>query len=167
MSVAGQVFWGKYRGEVTGNMDPLGKGRVQISVPDLLTDGWAMPCAPGAGPDVGLVAIPPVGASVWVEFEAGRLDSPIYSGGFWETGQFPVAAGPDQPDTKVWAGEAFRIEIVDAPGREALTVQLTTATGTALVQADSSGLELDFQGTTIKLDAIKVSINGANLEVLK
>jgi uncharacterized protein involved in type VI secretion and phage assembly len=162
-----QAFWGKYRGEVTGNVDPLAKGRVQVSVPELITEGWALPCAPGAGPDVGLFAIPPVGASVWVEFEGGQLDSPIYCGGYWEDGQTPVPPGPDQQATKAWVGETFRIEIVDAPGKEKLKIELTTATGVARIETDGSKMELDLQGTTITLDPVKISLNGSNLEVLK
>ena len=67
-------FFGKYRGRVEKNVDPERLGRLQLSVPVVLQDvstGWALPCVPYAGPGVGLFAIPPVGASVWVEFEGG------------------------------------------------------------------------------------------------
>ena len=77
------TFYGKYRGEVVNPLDPSGLGRVQVSVPDVMGDGrmaWAMPCLPGAGPGVGFFAIPPVGAKVWVEFERGDPDYPIWSG---------------------------------------------------------------------------------------
>ena len=79
-------FYGKYRGKVENNVDPLQQGRVQVTVPAVLGDGrlsWAMPCAPYAGSQVGFFAVPPVGANVWVEFEAGDPDYPIWSGCFW------------------------------------------------------------------------------------
>ena len=79
-------FFGKYRGKVENNIDPMMLGRVQVSVPAVLGSGqlsWAMPCAPFAGPGVGLFTVPPVGANVWVEFEAGDPDYPIWSGCFW------------------------------------------------------------------------------------
>lgn len=77
-------FFGKYRGKVENNIDPMMMGRVQVSVPAVLGDGglsWAMPCAPYAGSGVGFFAIPPTGANVWVEFEGGDPDYPIWSGG--------------------------------------------------------------------------------------
>src|SRR5215211_835023 len=87
-----QVF-GKYRGKVVNNVDPLQLGRVQVSSPDALGEGrlgWAMPCVPYAGPGVGFFAVPPVGANVWVECEGGNPDRPIWSGCFWGSGEVPV-----------------------------------------------------------------------------
>ena len=48
----GRQFFGKYRGKVENNLDPLQLGRLQVSVPAVLGEGtlsWAMPCAPFAG----------------------------------------------------------------------------------------------------------------------
>ena len=52
-----------------------------------------MPCAPFAGSGVGFFALPPVGANVWVEFEGGDPDYPIWSGCFWGAGEVPAHAG--------------------------------------------------------------------------
>lgn len=87
-------FFGKYRGSVLNNVDPEGRGRIQVTVPEVLgqnTPAWAMPCVPFAGPGVGLFAIPPAGASVWVEFEAGNLRYPIWAGCFWGSGDIDSA----------------------------------------------------------------------------
>ena len=81
-----QTFYGKYRGVVTSNKDPLGMARIQATVPDVLgTDesGWALPSAPFAGNKMGFVALPIVGSRVWIEFEQGDPDYPIWTGGFW------------------------------------------------------------------------------------
>lgn len=85
-------FYGKYRGEVAGNIDPLRRARLSVRVPGVLGDvpGWALPCVPFAGPGVGFLALPPVGARVWVEFEAGDPDQPIWSGCFWGPDEVPV-----------------------------------------------------------------------------
>ena len=69
---AGDRFYGKYRGLVINNLDPLNVGRLQATVPEVLGEtptGWAVPCAPYAGTQAGFFAIPPVGAGV-----APRLD---------------------------------------------------------------------------------------------
>lgn len=165
----GPPFHGKYRGSVENNIDPLGLGRVQVSVPDVMGDGalgWAMPCFPGAGPGVGLFAMPPVGANVWVEFERGDPDYPIYAGGFWGVGDAPAPPGPTQPMTRVWAGDNFRIEIMDMPGLGALTMSVTTAVGEALLSADGTAMKLEFAGNSVNLDLTGVTINNGNLKVL-
>jgi uncharacterized protein involved in type VI secretion and phage assembly len=79
-------FYGKYRGTVVDTLDPQGLARLQAVVPDVLglvPSTWAMPCVPFAGPRSGIVALPPVGAGVWIEFEQGDLDFPVWSGCWW------------------------------------------------------------------------------------
>jgi len=93
------VVIGRFRGTVVDNDDPLRLGRVRALVPGALRDapsGWALPSAPYAGPGVGLFAVPPQGANVWVEFEEGDLDRPLWVGGFWGEGELPPLASPDR-----------------------------------------------------------------------
>jgi uncharacterized protein involved in type VI secretion and phage assembly len=163
------TFFGKYRGEVKTNLDPQGLGRVQVSVPDVLGDGkmaWAMPCLPGAGPKVGLFTVPPVGALVWVEFERGDPDYPIWVGGFWKLGDTPAAMGPQQAFTKAWVGDNFKIEIVDMPGVGTMTISMKTAMGEAKILADASAFTVSLGSSSVKLAVDGVSINGTNLKVL-
>ncbi len=85
--------FGKYRGLVTDNEDPSAIGRIKAQVPEVfgeLSTPWATPCAPYAGPGVGFHAIPPVGAGVWIEFEAGDPSRPIWTGGWWGTSDVPA-----------------------------------------------------------------------------
>ncbi len=110
-------FFGKYRGTVASNVDPLLLGRVQVSCPAVLGSGqlsWALPCTPYAGNDVGLFLVPPVGANVWVEFEAGDPDVPILGGCFWGTGEVPAA--PALAEMKVLKTDSMTIELSDLPG---------------------------------------------------
>lgn len=161
-------FYGKYRGVVENNIDPTSLARVQVSVPDVMGDGtlaWAMPCFPGAGPGVGLLAIPPQKANVWVEFERGDPDFPIYSGGFWDTGDAP-AQGPTQATTKTWVGEHFTLEIIDAPGIGELTLAVGTAAGEATIVADATAMTLVFAGSSVSIGADGVKLNDTNLVVL-
>src|SRR6266705_1866391 len=79
-------FYGKYRGLVLANIDPEQIGRVLVQVPDVLgaiPSSWAMPCVPAAGIQSGCFIVPPIGSKVWVEFEQGDPDYPIWTGGFW------------------------------------------------------------------------------------
>ena len=80
-----------------------------------------MPSVPFAGPKVGFFAIPPVGANVWVEFEAGDTDHPIWSGCFWGPGQLPAEAA--DPTYEVWRTTGS--VIVPRPPRVQQTVSPT------------------------------------------
>ena len=76
-------YVGKFRGTVINNVDPLQIGRLQVQVPDiggLIPSSWAMPCFPLTGKQMGAYMIPQIGAGVWVEFEQGNPDYPIWSG---------------------------------------------------------------------------------------
>lgn len=81
-------FYGKYEGVVTDVADPLQIGRVRVRVPAVLGEelasGWALPCAPfGGGKERGMLFLPQVGDTVWVEFAGGDVSRPIWVGTFW------------------------------------------------------------------------------------
>jgi hypothetical protein len=79
-------YYGKYRGIVTENKDPMQLGRIMALVPAVLgslPSQWALPCAPYTGDGVGQFMIPPIGSSVWIEFEAGDPSYPIWAGCFF------------------------------------------------------------------------------------
>jgi hypothetical protein len=102
-------FDAKYRGKVVDNKDPNGLGRIKVHVPSVLgdvTDSWAMPASPYAGPGVGWFAIPPVDANVWVEFEGGDHTLPIWTGGYWTT-KDDMPLSPAGPDTKLFRTEGI------------------------------------------------------------
>lgn len=85
-------YYGKYRGTVENAVDPLGLMRIQVRVPTVLDDAvlWATPCVP-----VGYLGVPAVGSGVWVEFEEGQADHPIWSG-CWLEEPGTVSALPGQ-----------------------------------------------------------------------
>lgn len=89
-------YYGKYRGTVIINLDPEQRGRIIALVPDVLgitPSSWAMPCVPIAGKQEGMFMVPQVGAGVWIEFEQGDPDYPIWVGGFWGAfAEVPTAA---------------------------------------------------------------------------
>jgi len=158
-------FPGKYRGTVANNIDPLRLGRVQIEVPSVLGSSrlsWAMPCVPYAGSGVGFFFIPPVGARIWVEFEGGDPDYPIWVGCFWDQAS-DVPASPQIAEMKVLKTDAATVTIADGPGPA--SVEIETQAGMKIVLG-AQGIEIDNgQGATVKLQGPKVSINGTALEV--
>jgi len=76
-------YFGKYRGLVTDNRDPEQMGRIRARVPDVLGEAdtpWAMPCVTlPLSDDVGS-GLPDIGSNVWIEFEQGDPEYPIWSG---------------------------------------------------------------------------------------
>ncbi|HWQ49769.1 MAG TPA: phage baseplate assembly protein V [Methanosarcina sp.] len=157
-------FYGKYRGKVEDNVDPKKKGQVLVSVPAVLGSNgrsWAMPCVPYAGKGVGLFAIPPKGTNVWVEFEGGDPDYPIWTGCFWGDGELPSTA--KAPDVKVLKTEECSITLDDSSGKAKIAIE--TKAGMKII-IDSNGIEIDDgKNGSIKLSGPKVSINGNALEV--
>jgi uncharacterized protein involved in type VI secretion and phage assembly len=158
-------FYGKFRGVVTDNRDPLMLGRVRARVQDVLGDndsGWALPSLPYAGNGVGLFLIPPVDASVWIEFEHGDPDYPIWTGCFWSQGELP--ATPAVAEMKVLKTDAGTITINDLPGVGGITIE--TNAGMKIV-INMQGIEInDGIGGKIKLIGPQVSINDGALEVI-
>jgi hypothetical protein len=121
-------FFGKYRGKVAANQDPLNLGRIQVSVPAIFGEGrqsWALPCTPYAGKDVGFFTIPPVDANVWVEFEGGDPDYPIWSGCFWGENELPQNAKVDEPvKVQVFKTDGITITLSNLGNNKGLTVEV-------------------------------------------
>jgi hypothetical protein len=161
-------YFGKYRGKVANNVDPMQKGRLQVSAPAVLGDGnlsWAMPCVPYAGSQVGLFAVPPVGANVWVEFEGGNTDRPIWSGCFWEVGELPV---PALAQIKFLKTDGVKLTFSDVPGGGGFTLEVGPPAVPAALKlvCDASGISLTNGGSSVKLSPISVSLNNGALEVM-
>jgi Type VI secretion system/phage-baseplate injector OB domain len=162
-------WYGKYRGKVETNLDPMQQGRLQVSVPAVLGDGklaWAMPSVPFAGPQVGFFTIPPVGANVWVEFEGGNPDSPIWAGCFWGTGEVP--ASPAVAEIKMLKTASLTLTLSDLQGAGGFTLEVNPpAVSTPLkIVCNSSGIELSNGSASVKLDPASVNVNNGALQVV-
>ncbi|HEX6288346.1 MAG TPA: phage baseplate assembly protein V [Herpetosiphonaceae bacterium] len=162
-------FYGKYRGVVTDNQDPLMIGRIRARVPDVMGDlesGWAMPCLPFAGSGMGFFALPKVGAGVWIEFEHGDPDYPIWSGCWWGSVAEapPILLAPPYKKVLLKTEGGHSIILDDTPGIGGITLE--TSSGQKIVLS-ALGVEITTgQGGTIKMTGPQVSINNGALEVI-
>jgi uncharacterized protein involved in type VI secretion and phage assembly len=157
-------FYGKYRGIVTDNNDPNGLGRLRVKVQDVLGDqksGWAMPALPYAGDGVGLYLIPPVDAFVWVEFEHGDPDYPVWTGCFWLSGR-SVPQEASGPDIKLLKTDIATITIDDSAGGGSITIETTN---NLKIVMDTNGIEISNGAKKIALTSNSVSVNDGALEV--
>lgn len=149
------TFYGKYRGLVSDNADPDGLGRIKAEVPAVLggaVSQWAMPCLPFAGPQHGLALIPEIGDGVWIEFEAGNLNNPIWSGCWWARDQRPK---PDGTTQRLLATTAGHQVLIDEDEDEIKLVH----PGGAEIVIGSDAITLSIGQTSIKLTSSEVVIN--------
>lgn len=157
-------YYGKYRGIVTDNQDPKNLGRIKANVPAVLGDiesGWALPCVPYAGNGVGMYTIPPSGAGVWIEFEAGDVSRPIWSGTWWADNELPNQATPDIKVIKTASGHTITLD--DTSGSE--KVEILEKNGAKIVM-NQQGIEVNKGSQKIKLTQDSVTINDTALEVM-
>jgi uncharacterized protein involved in type VI secretion and phage assembly len=169
VSTGGGTFFGKYRGIVTDIQDPLMTGRVKAKVKDVLGDdesGWALPCAPFGGSSTGFFALPTVGAGIWIEFEHGNPDYPIWTGCWWGSvaEMPPLLIAPPYKKLMIVTGGGQSITLDDTPGIGGITLE--TSSGQKLVLSPI-GVKIDNGfGGTIELQGPRVSINSGALDVM-
>lgn len=165
-------FYGKYRGTVIDNVDPLQIGRLMVQVPDvsnILPSSWAMPCVPLAGIQAAIYAIPMIGSGVWIEFEQGDPDYPIWVGCFWGTAaEVPVLALAGPPGVQqvvIQTALQNTLLISDVPGPTG-GILLKSSTGALLSISDTGITISNGQGATIVMVGPAVTVNEGALEVI-
>jgi len=164
-------YMGKYRGTVVNNVDPMQIGRLQVLVPDvsgILLSSWAMPCVPVAGIQTGMYAVPIIGSGVWVEFEQGDSDYPIWVGGFWGTAAevpaLALAVPPAVPGITFQTPLQNGLTISDVPGPTG-GILMKTPTG-ALISISDVGITItNGKGATISMVGPTVDINVGALTI--
>jgi hypothetical protein len=181
-----QLFLGKYRGTVLNNIDPLQMGRIQVIVPDvsaLVPTTFAMPCVPYGGIEAGFLAVPLPGTGVWVEFEQGDPDYPIWSGCFWgslaEVPKMNLLAPPGVPHFVLQTPLQNGLLLSDVPGPTGgFLLKILTATISVnetgiiinngqggLITMNASGVTITNGTAVLSLNGATVSINGTGLVV--
>jgi hypothetical protein len=166
----GARYYGKYRATVMNNVDPMMQGRIMVQLADrygLFPSTWAMPSFPLAALGSGVVALPPIASQVWVEFEAGDPECPIWSGAFWDdpAGFPPLAiagATPATPNIHLQTTTGVSITLSDNPAQNVL---IKTLTG-AMVMIGAAGITImNGQGASIAMVGPSVVINNGALTI--
>ena len=120
--------YGKYRATVVDNVDPLGRGRIRVSIPSLpgpSTFAWADPVLPVAS-GASKAIVPAPGQSVLVEFLEGNMEAPLWTG---------VFVAPDQ---------------VSADTGATLDIAIDPETGEKVI-SDANGNSIAFSASGLKL----------------
>jgi uncharacterized protein involved in type VI secretion and phage assembly len=165
-------FLGKYRAICVNNVDPMMLGRIQVIAPDVsgvMLSSWAMPCVPVAGLQMGVYTVPPPGAGVWVEFERGNQDYPIWVGGYWGSGaEVPALARlvpPAVPGITMQTVLQNGLTINDVPGPTG-GIMLKSATGATLIVNDTGIYIQNGKGASITMVGPTVTVNAGALTVI-
>jgi hypothetical protein len=177
MSKTAKTYYGKYRATVMNNVDPDQRGRLMLTVPDVLGDipsTWAEPCVPLAGPTgtpMGVSLVPPVGTGVWAEFEHGDPNRPIWSGCRWGSqSDVPSAAAlgnPADPNLVIQSLLQQSIVISDMPPTPVTGGIIIQSTTGAMIVVNDSGIYINNgKGATVELIGPTVMINKTALTII-
>lgn len=157
-------YFGKYRGIVQEVGEGEDLGRIKAQVPEVYGPDetnfspWALPCVPFAGASHGLVLLPEVGDGVWIEFEAGDISRPIWTGCWWGDDELPEPGAPQARTLVTTAGH--KIVLDDDEDR----VQLLHARGAELTLTEND-ITLKIGSTQVVLSSSGVNINDGAFEV--
>jgi hypothetical protein len=164
--------FGKYRGTVINNVDPMQKGRIQAEVSDVLgysPSTFALPCVPFGGLLTGMVAVPAIGAGVWIEFEQGNLDFPVWTGCYWgSAAELPAISKLAPPGLSSVAMQTTLqngLLICDVPGPTG-GIMLKSATGASIIVNDTGIYIQNGKGASIVMVGPQVTINQGALVIV-
>jgi uncharacterized protein involved in type VI secretion and phage assembly len=170
---APKQYFGKYRGTVVNNIDPELRGRMLIMVPDVLglvPSTWAEPCVPLAGPigpPMGSYFVPPIGTGVWVEFEQGDPNFPIWTGCRFNTAGVPTLAHaglPISPNIVLQTAGQNTLVISDLPGPTG-GIMLKSTTGATLIVNDTGIYIQNGKGASLTMVGPTVTVNTGALTI--
>lgn len=167
-----EKYYGKYRGTVINNVDPMQIARLQVIVPDvssLIPTSWAMPCFPIAGKQMGAYFIPQIGAGVWVEFEQGDPDYPVWTGCYYgtvaEVPALALAGNPASPSIVLQTTLQNSLVISDLPGPTG-GIMLKSTTGATIIVNDTGIYIQNGKGASLVMAGPSVTINNGALVII-
>ena len=167
----GPKFYGVYRGTVVNNVDPLQIGRIQATVPDvsgLTPTTWATPCIPVAGKQMGTFFVPQIGSGVWLQFEAGDPDRPVWTGGWWgNVAEIPVlalAGVPGDPNFVIQTMLQNVVVVSDLAGPTG-GIMLKSTTGATIIVNDTGIYIQNGKGASIVMTGPAVTINAGAMVI--
>lgn len=167
----GEQYYGLYDATVLSNIDPYNLGRITVEAPSVggvTPSTWVRPCLPFTGKQMGAFMVPQVGAHVWIQFEAGDPDRPVWMGGHWELGEVPalaLAGVPANPNIVLQSMLQNTLVISDLPGPTG-GIMLKSTTGATIIVNDTGIYIQNGKGASIIMTGPTVTINNGALVVV-
>lgn len=169
---SGERFFGIYRATVVQNIDPMQLGRIMVTVTDAggpTPSSWAMPCVPLAGKQMGTFMVPQIGSGVWIQFEAGDPDRPVWTGGWWgiaaEVPALALAGVPADPNIVFQTTLQNAVVISDLAGPTG-GIMLKSTTGATIIVNDTGIYIQNGKGASIVMTGPTVTVNNGALVVV-
>lgn len=113
---------------------------------------WCVPVVPFAGDAHGLLLLPKPGDGVWIEFEAGNISHPLWTGCWWAKGELPEPNGVNQHVLTTPKGlqivlddDASELRLIH-PGGGEITIaasKITVAIATAKIELSAAGVSVN------------------------
>jgi hypothetical protein len=168
-----QKYFGKYPGLVLDNAPETGgahRGEIEVEVPGLLEEDpsgsgeramrvVAKPCfLPG------FFFVPEAGQQVWIEFVAGDIDWPIWSGVWYPTDAAPQTVDGEAPTAaqkviRTASGQVIQLD--DSGGSEGLVIR--DEENNSRIVMDSDGIRLESGECSIQLGGTTITVtNGVH-----
>jgi hypothetical protein len=151
-----QQYLGKYRGIVVNNLDLEQRNRIQAIVPDIssvIPTTWAEACAPP-----GHAYVPMIGSGVWIEFEQGDPDYPIWTGCIAGSKiDVPLAAAFVPQTTLAGPLTQHSITVSDSP---TTGITMKTPGVTMITMTDAGGILITNGVASISLIGPTITISG-------
>jgi uncharacterized protein involved in type VI secretion and phage assembly len=153
-----QTFPGLYVGTVE-EVNELGLGRIRVSfpsIPDL--EAWARPCFP-----YGHFFVPQPQDKVWIAFEGGDPNYPVWLGIWYPEGTVPPPADEthdSEPVQRLIRSASGHLLLFDDT-KDATKIAVNSAGGHSLVfddTRDKEGIVLTVGSNTITLDNEKIEL---------
>lgn len=180
------MYYGKYKGYVRDNNDPENRGRLRVYCPQVMGEqdaanqwlDWAEPCIPWVGGLSTLdFGVPYTKAQmgediigVWVEFEGGRTDHPIWSGCFVVApttdapgAQLPLADASGQPGGSIFSdpgGSTLTPLNPPAPLDATTETRLLVKKGRDLMLGVANGGYIILNSSGVHLAGVQLTLNG-------
>lgn len=146
-------YFGKYRAFVSSVDDPQHRGRIKVKCPSVLGEyvsAWCEPCFPFSYERGGDFVLPKVNDFVWVEFEEGNPNKPIWVGSLCSIDNTPQT-GSYRTDIRIMEFDGGRIEM-DAS-------QILIKIGSSSIKLSSSGNIDIVGGGSITINGSTVNLN--------
>src|SRR5260370_2114715 len=147
-------------------------GRLMVMVPDVtnvIRSSWARPGLPFAGIQNGFFAVPTIGSGVWIEYEQGDPDYPIWTGCFFGTAAEPpalaMATPPGLQSVVIQTIGQNTLMLSDMPGPTG-GILLKAQSGALISVSDTGIIISNGQGATILMNGPSVMVNEGALEVI-
>lgn len=136
--------YGLYRAKVIQRDDDRQRGRIKVQIPSISGEGksqWVEACMNTAYDNGGDIAIPKIGDTVWIAFEEGDINKPVYIGNFFSAFSTPLK-DYDQ-DTRVISWDKCRMEMKDD------IMKITVGDNTVI----------EITGNTVKINSGRIDLN--------